>query len=190
MVYPRVKSPPGENKIKLHKFNYAYDSNVILDKCSECGGIWADKGEVERVAGYLKKDPEASAVAQGLMELKKLGDPGIDPDEIKRNYYLSHLRLVVPLSDDVPRERFPLVTVSIICLCAVVLVVDILFGTEGFWEKLNLFGDGSYGIDLFRSMFLSRGLLYFALNMLFLWLFGDNVEDRFTWLGYLVICHD
>jgi membrane associated rhomboid family serine protease len=28
--------------------------------------------------------------------------------------------------------------------------------------------------------------LYFAFNMLFLWLFGDNVEDRFSRLGYLI----
>ncbi len=183
-VGEKDKSCPNCRK-KLRKFNYSYDSNVILDKCPDCGGIWADKGEVEQVASYVKKDPKVTAVAEGLIELKKLGDPDIDPDEVTAGYYLSFLKIVVPLSDDVPRQRFPLVTVCIIALCTILFATRIYLQPERFWEKLGLFPEGSHGIDLFNSMFLSVGLLSFVLNMLFLWLFGDNVEDRFSRLGYL-----
>jgi membrane associated rhomboid family serine protease len=41
-------------------------------------------------------------------------------------------------------------------------------------------------IDLFVSMFLHGGLLHLAGNMLFLWIYGDNVEYRLGRIGYLV----
>jgi len=34
------------------------------------------------------------------------------------------------------------------------------------------------------SMFLHASLLHIAGNMLFLWIFGNNIEDRFGWIGY------
>jgi len=39
---------------------------------------------------------------------------------------------------------------------------------------------------IFTSMFIHGGLLHFAGNMLFLWVFGDNIEDRLGHLKYLV----
>jgi rhomboid family protein len=41
-------------------------------------------------------------------------------------------------------------------------------------------------LPLVTSMFLHGGLMHLAGNMLFLWVFGDNVEDYFGHLGYLV----
>lgn len=38
----------------MTKLNYAYSSNVIVDTCETCGGTWLDKGEVEKIAAYLK----------------------------------------------------------------------------------------------------------------------------------------
>ena len=40
---------------KMQKFNYAYDSNVILDRCVHCRGIWADGGEVWMIVQFLKR---------------------------------------------------------------------------------------------------------------------------------------
>jgi membrane associated rhomboid family serine protease len=41
-------------------------------------------------------------------------------------------------------------------------------------------------VDLFWSMFLHAGLLHLAGNMLFLWIYGDNVEHRLGSLRYLI----
>src|SRR5262245_24171244 len=41
-------------------------------------------------------------------------------------------------------------------------------------------------ITLFTSMFMHGGIAHIAGNMLFLWIFGDNVEDRLGHLRYLV----
>jgi membrane associated rhomboid family serine protease len=41
--------------------------------------------------------------------------------------------------------------------------------------------------DLFSSMFLHAGLMHLAGNMLFLWIYGDNVEHRVGRLGFLMV---
>jgi Zn-finger nucleic acid-binding protein len=59
-------------KVCLESFNYSYDSNVFLDRCPSCLGIWADSGEVKRIAKYIKGNPEMNKFAEALAsELKK-----------------------------------------------------------------------------------------------------------------------
>jgi membrane associated rhomboid family serine protease len=41
-------------------------------------------------------------------------------------------------------------------------------------------------MDIFTSMFMHAGLLHIGGNMLYLWIFGDNVEDRLGSAGYLM----
>src|SRR5215212_1418248 len=41
-------------------------------------------------------------------------------------------------------------------------------------------------LTLLSSMFMHGGFLHIASNMLYLWVFGDNVEDRFGHLGFLI----
>ncbi len=52
-------------------------------------------------------------------------------------------------------------------------------------EKLGYFEPAIYA-PFFSSMFLHGGVAHFAGNMLFLWIFGDNVEDSMGHLGYLL----
>ncbi len=53
-------------------------------------------------------------------------------------------------------------------------MVPVLVTQEGTWQTL------------LTSMFLHGGLLHLAGNILFLWIFGDNMEDEMGHLGYLV----
>ena len=53
-------------KEALEVFNYSYDSNVFLDKCPGCQGIWADRRELEAVGKYLKGNPEVDKYAKVL----------------------------------------------------------------------------------------------------------------------------
>ncbi len=39
--------------VPMEPFNYAGDSGVILDKCHGCGGLWLDKGDLERVLAVV-----------------------------------------------------------------------------------------------------------------------------------------
>jgi len=49
-----------------------------------------------------------------------------------------------------------------------------------------LFSSGENSIGLVTSMFLHGGIMHLAGNMLFLWIFGDNMEEQFGSVGFLV----
>lgn len=59
-------------KVGFEVFNFSYDSNVFLDRCPSCSGIWADKGEWRAIAKYKKGNPEVDKLAETMAsELKK-----------------------------------------------------------------------------------------------------------------------
>jgi membrane associated rhomboid family serine protease len=88
---------------------------------------------------------------------------------------------MIPLRDVIPSRTFPFFTVTFIVLNSAAFLFETslserelqaLFVTFGVVPvELNL-------ITLFTSMFLHGGWLHFLGNMLYLWIFGDNVEDR------------
>jgi membrane associated rhomboid family serine protease len=117
---------------------------------------------------------------------------------------------LIPLKDDIPTRRFPIVTVVLI---AINVIVYFLF-EHGLWdlgqtgnERVIDYGaipveithpgtecvsdqtftqiqcgnfavdKPSYLITIFTSMFLHGSLLHLGGNMLFLWIFGNNIED-------------
>jgi membrane associated rhomboid family serine protease len=86
--------------------------------------------------------------------------------------------------DDSGRRTFPLVTYILIALNVLFFFVE-MAGGEAFIGKwafvpsrflANPVGDLP---TLFTSMFMHAGWVHLGGNMLYLWIFGDNVEDRF-----------
>lgn len=120
---------------------------------------------------------------------------------------------MLPLSDsDLRRRRFPVVNVCLIVLCAVIFIYELTLGETNrviFFYRFGLIPmeltqgrdltalvapDGRFDIatplsnwaTMFTSMFIHGDWLHFLSNMLYLWVFGDNVEDRLGHLGYLL----
>ena len=169
----------------MKKFNYASDSNVFIDKCRNCGGIWADKGEVTEIARYLKEDPQATAVGKALAENIAQRDY---EGALKARGGFIPLRIIVPISDDAPRDRFPVVTVVLIALCISISVCDMFFNPDRLVQALDYIPKNPthfFNIDLVASIFSHGGIFHLIWNMFFLWLFGDNVEDQFGRFWYL-----
>ena len=95
---------------------------------------------------------------------------------------------MIPIGDLNPRRHFPLATVLIIALNVVVFFYQLLLPDDALnrlvlaagvvpYEVTNSFGVAVVG-DLLSSMFLHGGWMHIISNMLYLWIFGDNVEDR------------
>jgi hypothetical protein len=107
---------------------------------------------------------------------------------------------MLPLRDNVPTRTFPIVTISLIVANAVVW----------FWElggagvTRHVFRDGFYPCSVsgpcvppappdhlawyegaFSSMFMHASWVHILGNMLFLWIFGNNVEDAIGRVGFL-----
>jgi membrane associated rhomboid family serine protease len=93
--------------------------------------------------------------------------------------------------DDSARRSFPFVTYAFIALNVVFFLVE-LGGGDPFIEKWAfvpsrfLANPGADFVTLFTSMFMHAGWLHLGGNMLYLWIFGDNVEDRFGPFKYVV----
>ena len=86
--------------------------------------------------------------------------------------------------DDSARRTVPVVTYALIALNVLVFFLE-LNGGDPFIERWSVVprrltqNPGSDFITIFTSMFMHGGWLHLAGNMLYLWIFGDNVEDRF-----------
>jgi membrane associated rhomboid family serine protease len=109
---------------------------------------------------------------------------------------------MIPLRDNVPRSRPPVVTWSIIAACVAVFVWQLyqphlgqaqMFVPHSLLEAQSWQGHGPLLLlrAVFLSMFMHGGLLHIGFNMLFLAVFGDNVEDRMgspKFLGFYLLC--
>ena len=101
---------------------------------------------------------------------------------------------MIPISDENPTRLTPFVTWAIIFACVVTFLWQLMFSQsdgEALFSSLgfvprNLFDSAVtetvYGIPwpwltLLTSMFLHGGFLHLGGNMLYLWIFGNNVED-------------
>ena len=87
---------------------------------------------------------------------------------------------MIPLRDVIPSRTTPYVTIGIITLNALAFLYELSLGPL-VNTLVTVFGlvpaDFSW-TTVFTSMFLHGGFLHVAGNMLYLWIFGDNVEDR------------
>ena len=111
---------------------------------------------------------------------------------------------MIPLRDANPVRRTPIITIGIIVACIVAFAyrlgaesdggeagIERLFFTYGLvpaellaeWEAGRPFGDETLAV--ITSMFLHVNLLHIAGNLLYLWIFGNNIEDRFGRIAFV-----
>jgi len=85
--------------------------------------------------------------------------------------------LLIPISDINPRERFPLINYLLIAANIAVFVLTVKLPGE-FYQRWALVPADARPLAFITSMFLHAGLAHLGANMLFLWVAGDNIEDR------------
>ena len=93
--------------------------------------------------------------------------------------------------DDTARRTVPLVTYALIALNVLFFFVelsggDAFIGKWAFVPSRFLANPAGDFLTLFSSMFMHAGWLHLGGNMLYLWIFGDNVEDRFGHSKFLI----
>jgi len=104
-----------------------------------------------------------------------------------------------PICDHNPAERTPYITYALIALNVAIFVIGLLLAQDeralnqiylnyGLIPARLSAGEGQ--ITLLTSMFLHAGIMHIAGNMLFLWIFGDNMEDQMghvPFLGFYIV---
>ena len=120
---------------------------------------------------------------------------------------------MIPLCDSIPASRPPVVRNALVAICATAFALQLLGGDGGMVERFGMVPARVFDPDaviairdprlpggvlrigragvpswmtLLTCIFLHGGWLHFLGNMLFLWIFGDNVEDRFGRVMFLV----
>ena len=109
---------------------------------------------------------------------------------------------MIPLRDINPTRTFPFVTILIIVANAAVFLYELSLGRR-LDAFINLYGTVPCEITslcplprgltlpvfatIFTSMFMHGGWLHILGNMLYFWIFGNNIEDRFGHLKFLII---
>lgn len=110
---------------------------------------------------------------------------------------------MIPLKDMTPRRTFPIMTLSLILVNVAVFAYQLSLPPHAAQTLINAYGLMPHKIQLalagrrytlgeafaplFTCMFLHGGFLHIIGNMLFLWIFGNNVEDLLGRLRYLVL---
>lgn len=109
---------------------------------------------------------------------------------------------MIPLKDDAPRDIFPYVTIAIIAINTAVFVYELALGRSGMnhfiysvavipYEITHLTDIGTRALvppplTLITAMFVHGGFFHLAGNMLFLWIFGDNIEDSLGHVKFIL----
>ena len=111
--------------------------------------------------------------------------------------------MIIPLKDENPTTRKPLVTMALIALNVAVFIYQITLSERGEIIFLHQFGlvptwiggDSAYPppagwfpreITFLTYMFLHGGFMHLGFNMWFLWIFGNNIEDALGPLRFMV----
>ena len=118
--------------------------------------------------------------------------------------------MFLPLKDINPTERTPVITISLIVINVLVYLYQLSIGPRliaafgatpyeitrltdlneiiniGGYQLRHLPGPKPIVLTLFTSMFMHGGLLHLGGNMLYLWIFGNNIEDILGPFKYIV----
>ncbi len=111
---------------------------------------------------------------------------------------------MIPLRDANPTRQTPLVTLGVVIACFVVFAAELALlasggdaALEALIDRWGLipadltaaWGRGAFlsteTLTLFTSQFLHGGWLHLLGNLLYLWIFGNNIEDRFGRVRFL-----
>lgn len=115
---------------------------------------------------------------------------------------------MIPLRDDNPTRIRPVVTYAVMAACAAIFLWQLGLGPSGNeavvyalgFVPAVVFGGAELPqqlvwvpapLTIVTSMFLHGGLLHLAGNLLYLWIFGDNIEDRMghgRFVAFYVLC--
>lgn len=162
---------------------------VEIDACDACGGLWFDRGELDAIrrAGQrlVARQPtvhaqvQAHAAQAARREVERA--VGVERGDGLLGY-LFQLFTGLPIEGENRLYRPPIVTWVLIAACVAMYVLQVSHdwaytvayalvpGTVDGLSDLLVQGLG--------SMFLHGSLVHLVGNLYFLWVFGDNVEDR------------
>jgi len=174
----------GESKLRCpaaHGPMEAYDLGidhlqVEVDVCPKCKGLWLDRSEVKQFITLLEKERTDEARAQ-------MSAGGVKT-------YLFQLFTGFPIEVYNPVRRRPWFLYGLTLVLIGAFVAELVFGkrfVEHWYLDPTQFRHGHQLWGLLTYGLLHGGIGHLLGNMYFLYVFGDNVEDRLGKLGFAAV---
>ncbi|GMV99706.1 MAG: hypothetical protein AMXMBFR84_08450 [Candidatus Hydrogenedentota bacterium] len=200
----RITPPKNENvrtcpkcQSLLMKMNYAYDSNIFVDKCVDCRGLWIDGNEIIPLAQYLKGHPALRSMGVSMAQYAKEQAAMNEPmDELADTFSSPMLLLfgrfgiILPLKDETSRFKTPVVMWTILASMVLVYTLQLTVLSKDQVAGLALTPSkvfaGVSWVSLVTACFLHADLFHLGANALFLWIFGDDIEQRLGHVSFLL----
>jgi len=169
---------PRNPRVRMHERQIAIPiaqppAPLRLEQCAECGGVFLDAGELPAMVAALK-DRKLRPFLENP-ETARMGSLAL---------WIFMFATGLPVEQWNPRVRRPVVMPLLVVACVLAFGWQISGGAVGMQDSVmqygmipaRLFSGGLY--TLFTSLFLHGSLTHLLGNLYFLWVFGDNVEDR------------
>jgi len=105
---------------------------------------------------------------------------------------------MIPFKDDNPTTIFPFVTIGLIAVNTIIFILQIFYPSD---PRQVVFAYGAIpnylltfkavqpihpALTVFTSMFMHGGFFHLAGNMLYLWIFGNNIEDKLGHVRFII----
>jgi membrane associated rhomboid family serine protease len=206
ITYQRAVVNPyvaGENEKKcpnctsaMKHRNYAYDSNIFVNYCDSCDAYWLDKDEPIKIASHLKGNTVMKEVGNAFGKEEK------EREELVQN--MSNLQssvsawgifynlIPMPIGDTDDKKSFPIVVTALIVLNIAIFLFtqhDLLITKEAihaFAFNPAQFIPSRKFYTLLTAFFIHGSIFHIGFNMLYLWIFGDNIERRIGSIGFFL----
>ncbi len=163
--------------LPLRERELTADSGVMIDQCPGCLGLFLDQGEYSAAQIYLRsKKWRQASKREPQPDMRVINEDSIGLVVLQ---YLTGLPLEMYVHQ---RLWSPAVTVFILANVAVFVLAHI-FGFDEYVKQLALVpaeaASGGRLHTLLTSTFMHGGVFHLLGNMYFLFVTGDNVEERF-----------
>lgn len=162
---------------------------VEIDECDSCGGLWFDRGELDAIrrAGQrqvthprtVRAQAHAAATDEAHREVARAVGAERGDGLLA---YLFQLFTGLPIEGENRLFRRPILTWALALACVAVFALQARHGRPLVLAHALVPGTVSGVLEFLRqglgSMFLHASVPHLVGNLYFLWVFGDNVEDR------------
>jgi membrane associated rhomboid family serine protease len=175
-----IHCPHDGTRMTVHVLAFEGE-DVEVDHCETCQGLWLDRNEVEAL-----REVVTAAGDKARRRLEGEERPGVA-------LYLFQLFTNLPLEVWHPLRTRPVTVFALVATLIAFFIFQVLFAGEmqlgsGGWMMIpQQVMNGTNVHTVVTAAFLHGDVAHLLGNLYFLWLFGDNVEDRLGWRKFTAI---
>ncbi len=182
--------------VPLYERELDRGSGIFIDQCPKCSGLFLDRGELAQTQKYFRaKGAPLRTRRAARKRPPRTRAPSYDAEEDSVATVLFQCLSRLPVEVGMATTIFPFVTLGLLVANTVVLVLALVYGLD---QSVNLYGvvpaevmSGRGLYALITSMFVHANIVHLAGNMYFLYVVGDNLEERLgrlKFLGFYLLC--